>query len=227
MSEHAVKGESQEVGIRMREGLRLLLFLLVPIAGFLLVAARPLLELGLNNGAMTVDGTDLIARTLAAFAIGLPTYSIYLVLTRAFYALSDTKTPALINMITVVVSSVGGAVAFFAAPEGWEVPALAAAHSVASVLGAVLLSRVLRTRVGAGGGAALRDAALRVCGIGALATAAMAAAAAETPDAGKGGSAVAIAAIAVVGSAVYLGLMRWLRSDELASLRAVIGRGRA
>jgi putative peptidoglycan lipid II flippase len=227
MAEHAVKGESQEVGIRMREGLRLLLFLLVPIAGFLLVAARPLLELGLNNGAMTVDGTDLIARTLAAFAIGLPTYSIYLVLTRAFYALSDTKTPALINMITVVVSSVGGAVAFFAAPEGWEVPALAAAHSVASVLGAVLLSRVLRTRVGAGGGAALRDAALRGCGIGALAMAAMAAAAAVTPDAGKGGSAVAIAAIAVVGSAVYLGLMRWLRSDELASLRAVIGRGRA
>jgi putative peptidoglycan lipid II flippase len=226
MSEHAAKGEMADIGLRVREGLRLLLFLLIPIAGFLAVAARPLLDLALNNGAMTVEGTDLIARTLAVFAIGLPAYSIFLVLTRAFYAMSDTRTPALINILTVVLSSVGGAIAFFVVPRGWEVPALAAAHSAASAIGAIALARALRIRVGDGGRDVLRSSVVRSTVAGLAATVAMLLVTLIMPEGGKLEAAIAVAVITIVGAATYLGPMKALRASELTSLGAAL-RGRS
>ena len=227
MSEHAIKGEMADVGARMRDGLRLLLFVLMPISGFLVVGALPLLELTLNNGAMTVEGTELIARTLAGFAIGLPAYSIFLVLTRAFYAMSDTRTPALINLATVVVSSLVGIVGFFIAPEGWEVPVLAVAHSAAAALGAILLARALRGRVGTEGGGRLRSSALRSLGVGILATVVMFLVGSIAPGDDRSGALIGVILIGSAGTLAYVAAMRFLRAEELQVLRSVVGGRRA
>ncbi len=146
MSEHAARDEDDALVARLRDGLSMLAFILIPIAVLLVSTAGPLARLTLEYGVMTEAGADLVARVMGAFAVGLPTYSAFLVLTRAFYALGDTKTPALINGVTVVVASVAGALLFFAASLGWSVAGLALGHSIAFVLGSVLLTRSFSRR---------------------------------------------------------------------------------
>ena len=224
MSEHAARGEIGDVGGRTRDGLRMLVFMLVPVAGFLLVAAAPLLRVTLDNGAMTVEGTELVARTLAAFAVGLPTYSIFLVLTRSFYAMSDARTPALMNALTVAIASGVGTIGFFMAPEGWEVPALALGHSVAYTVGAALLGRAARVRFGDEGLGRLRNSSVRSTAIGAAAAAVMAGVTVVLWDGGRGNGPAALAGAAVVGAVVYLGAMRILGAEELTSIGRLVRR---
>jgi putative peptidoglycan lipid II flippase len=146
MSEHAARDEDAALVARLRDGLAMLAFILIPIAALLVATAGPLARLTLEYGVMTEAGADLVARVMGAFALGLPTYSAFLVLTRAFYALGDTKTPALINGVTVVVASVAGAMLFFAASLGWSVAGLALGHSIAFVAGSMLLTRFFSRR---------------------------------------------------------------------------------
>ncbi|MFP5298194.1 MAG: murein biosynthesis integral membrane protein MurJ, partial [Actinomycetota bacterium] len=148
MSEHVVAEEPSRVADRLRSGLGMLGFLLLPISIALVVLAQPLTEVTLDYGVMTEEGARLVGRVLAAFAVGLPTYSAYLVFTRAFYSFGDTRTPAVINLVTVVCSSVVGVAAFFYAPEGWEVAGLAAGHSLGSIVGCALSLRELRGKIG-------------------------------------------------------------------------------
>ena len=133
-------------------------------------------NLTLEYGVMTPEGARLVSRVLAAFAVGLPTYSAFLVLTRAYYAFNDTRTPTLVNVVSVSVASAGGATLFFLAPDGWEVGGLALAHSLAFAIGAVLLGRGLGRRMGRLGATALTTAIVRSVTFGALATGAMIAA---------------------------------------------------
>lgn len=148
MSERVAQERRSDVAVQLRSGLRMLWFLLLPISAGLIALASPITDVSLHYGVMTSQGAELVARILIAFALGLPAYSAFLVLTRAFYAFGDTRTPALINLATVVLSSSTGVVAFFIAPEGWEVPGLALGHSVGALVAAALSFRSLRLRLG-------------------------------------------------------------------------------
>ena len=64
----------------------------------------PIVGLLLQHGAPTRTTTELIARTLQAFAVGLPFFSAFQLLTRTFYAMQDTRTPALVNVAAAVVN---------------------------------------------------------------------------------------------------------------------------
>ncbi len=54
--------------------------------------------------APNADDAENIARTLQAFAVGLPFFSAFQLLTRTFYAMQDTRTPALVNVAAAVVN---------------------------------------------------------------------------------------------------------------------------
>ena len=49
----------------------------------------------------------LIARTLQGFAVGLPFFSAFQLITRTFYATQDSRTPALVNIGAAIVTVVG------------------------------------------------------------------------------------------------------------------------
>ena len=148
MSEDAARGEPEELLKRLRDGLRMLAFILLPTAAIMFAGAGAISKLTLEYGVMTEAGAELIGRVLAAFIVGLPTYSTFLVATRAYYAMSDTKTPALVNAGAVVISSVLGVILFSAASSEWSVPGLALAHSVAFAVAAVVLVHLLSRRLG-------------------------------------------------------------------------------
>ena len=58
----------------------------------------PIVGLLAAYGHVTVADRELLARTLAAFAVGLPFFSAFQLLTRTFYAMHDSRTPAIANI---------------------------------------------------------------------------------------------------------------------------------
>ncbi len=220
LSEHVARAEEAGVAERMRDGLGMLVFILLPVAAMLAVAAHPLAEVTLHYGVMTGAGAALVARVLIALAVGLPAYSVFLVFTRAFYARGDTKTPTLVNAATVAASSCVGAVLFFALDPAWAVAGLAFGHSISFVCGSAVLGRILSRRVGAFGGTRL-DASLVRSGMACVAaTGVMFAVGAWLPDAGRVQALVELAAIAIAGSIVYLGVGFATGSPELVRLKS-------
>ncbi|MGH2828454.1 MAG: murein biosynthesis integral membrane protein MurJ [Actinomycetota bacterium] len=215
MSEHVARGEAEGLLERLRDGLGMLAFILLPTAALMLAGAQPIAKLTLEYGVMTEAGAGLVARVLAAFVVGLPTYSAFLVATRAYYALGDTKTPTLVNAGAVVVASVLGVGLFFAVDDAWAVPALALSHSVAFAFGAAALLSLLSRRVGRVGTTELVRSLARSISVSLLSLAAMGAIAYALPESTKVEALVSLAAIVAAGGAIYIGLMAKLRAPEL------------
>jgi len=227
MAEHATKGEGTEFIQRLKDGLDMLLFVLLPVAAFMLIVAVPLARVSLEYGVMSGAGVELIGRVIAAFAVGLPAYSAFLVLTRAYYAYSDTKTPTLVNAGTVAVSSGVGAILFFVLTADWSVPGLAFGHSIGFFLGTALLAYLFSRRLGREVAIWWSPAVARSLLFGSAATAAMWLAGALVPDATKGQALANVSVVCLAGVGVYGGLMLWAKSPELLRIAGVVKRRRS
>ena len=227
MSEHVALGEREGLLARLNEGVRMMAFVLVPVAAGMLAVAGPLTRLTLDYGVMTRGGSELVARVLTAFVVGLPAYSAFLILTRAYYALGNTKTPAIVNALAVVVSSATGAALFFVLPDRWSVAGLALGHSIGFAVGSALLLRSFASSVGKVGGPAVRRAIASAVTLSAGALLVMGGANALLPDASRAQSLLSLLVTVAAGGALYVGGMAALKSPELAKVRALVARGRA
>ena len=225
MSEHAARGEAEALLVRLRDGLSTLAVILVPTAALMVAAAHPIAKLTLEYGVMTDAGAGLVARVIAAFVVGLPTYSAFLVGTRAYYALGDTRTPTLVNAGAVAFSSALGAGLFFVVDERWAVPALALAHSVAFALAAWVLIARFGRRVGRVADASLRAGVIRSVLVTGLALVAMGTLSVTLPEDTKLQALGSFGSILAAGALVYLGVMAKLRAPELRRFRALLRRG--
>ena len=221
MSEHIAREESVQFMGRLRDGLGMLAFLLLPLSAFLLVVADGLTRLTLEYGVMTQAGADQVAVVLIAFVVGLPTYSAFLVYTRAFYAFGEVKTPALVNAASVAASSVLGALFFFLLPDRVAVAGLALGHSLGFGLGSLLIARAFARRW-----SAPRDllgrSVRRTLVVTVIASAAMAAVDAVVPDSSKLALLANLLAVAAAGAVVYVAGMKLTGAPELSRLRSLL-----
>jgi putative peptidoglycan lipid II flippase len=224
MSEHVAKGEEARLVERLRDGLKMIAFILMPTAAILLATSGPLANVTLQYGVMTGTGAALVARVIASFAIGLPGYSTFLVLTRAYYAMADTKTPALVNAIAVVISSVVGALLYTVLPQRWAVAGLALGHSLAFSVAAISLSILLGRRTHPLADPTFLASLGRSLLVTALAATVMAGVVSAMPSVSKAQSLTALAVAVAAGSVLYVAAMARLRSPELASVGALIRR---
>ncbi|MGH2752787.1 MAG: murein biosynthesis integral membrane protein MurJ [Actinomycetota bacterium] len=224
MSENAARGEPEELLSRLRDGLRMLAFILLPTAAVMLACAGAISKLTLEYGVMTATGAELVARVLAAFVIGLPTFSAFLVVTRAFYALGDTKTPALVNAGAVLIASVIGVGLFVAADEAWSVPALALAHSLAFAVAAAVLLRFLSRKLGVVANRELRTSVGRTLGVSLVALAAMGVITYAMPDSTKPAALASLLAASAAGVLIYVGAMATLGAPELRRFASLMKR---
>lgn len=225
MSEDAARGETESLATRLRSATTMLVFILSPIAAALAVAAGPLLEVTLQYGLMTEGDAELVARVLSLFAVGLPTYSAFLVLTRAYYALGDPKTPTLVNGVAVVVSSVAAVVLFFSWDREWSVPGLALAHSIGFFVGTAVLVALLHRRSLAVLTSGVLASSVRSTLLAVAAGAAMWGVGTWIDGASKLDSLLELGAMAVAGVAVYAGGSALVRAPELGRLRDLVGGG--
>jgi len=80
------------------------LLLTLPAAFAFGVIARPIIALLYEHGSFHAEDTIQVARTLTAFALGLPAYVLIKVVTPSFFARHDTTTPVKAALISMVVN---------------------------------------------------------------------------------------------------------------------------
>jgi putative peptidoglycan lipid II flippase len=131
---------------RLSTGLRGVAFLNLPAAIGYAVLAHPITRLIVAHGVAEARDAAAVANVLRVVAIGLVFYSSFALFVRAFFALQDTRTPALLNAASVVVQIALSVPLFF-----WiGVRGLALAHASSYIVGVVLQASVLHRRVPGG-----------------------------------------------------------------------------
>ena len=147
-AQHAL-GQRDEMRSSLAASLRGIIFLALPASLGLILLREPLVAMLYQRGEFDARSTELVAWALLWYAAGLLGHSIMEVLTRAFYAQHDTKTPVFIGTIAMglnVVFSFTFAALF---PRfGWvALGGLALANSLATALEAITLFIVMRKRL--------------------------------------------------------------------------------
>lgn len=172
LSVQFAQGRLGELRGSLVASLRGVLLLAIPASVGLMLLRQPVVSLLYQRGAFTARSTELVAWALLWYAAGLVGHSVVEVLTRAFYAMHDTKTPVLVGVGAMSLNLVFSLVflAMFAR-LGWPPHGgLALANSLATALEMFGLLLIMRRRLD---GLQERNLLLAV-GQGALAAAAMA-----------------------------------------------------
>jgi putative peptidoglycan lipid II flippase len=128
-------------------GLRTTTALMVPAAVALVVLGPATATAVFGHGRTTVDQAQFIGQLLAVFACGLVAFSTYQLQLRAFYALQDTRTPALVNLVVNAVTVVVDVAQYVSLPDRWKVLGLAAGQASSYLVGVVVCTTVLARRV--------------------------------------------------------------------------------
>jgi putative peptidoglycan lipid II flippase len=222
ISEHHVERDLAAVRRDVSLGLRTTAFIVLPASAGFMALSVPLGRLLLQHGHFTGRSTHQFADTFVLMAIGLGAFAAFQQLMRAFYAMQDTRTPWIVNVVTNVVNIV----------TAWPlyvligVPGLALSMSLSYIGGAVYGAAVLRSRIGGLDGARLLTSHVRI-GIASVATGAtawiIAKAVARAIDVGRlGGEAVQVGAAVAGGVALYVVAAKLLGVDELRPLIGMV-----
>jgi putative peptidoglycan lipid II flippase len=225
MSERWSTGHPEGVRALVSRGLRDTAVVILPAAVGLIVLAEPISRLLFEHGEAIPRDSVAIARTLQGFAAGLLFFSTFQLLTRTFYAMQDTRTPALVNVVAGVVN-VGAALAYVELLE-LGLRGMALAHATSYAVGASVLLLLLRRRLGQIGAARI----LRTSAKAAAAAVASGVAALGVVEAWEVGAvtsvpvqAAQVGAAIVVGVLVFLVSALILRIGEVDDLRKAVVR---
>jgi len=147
-AQHAL-GKKDELRASLASALRGIFLLALPASFGLILLARPIVSMLYQRGEFNATITEMTAWALLWYAAGLVGHSVMEVLTRAFYAQQDTKTPVIIGtgaMGLNVVFSITFARLF--SQIGWMPHGgLALANSLATALEAGALFIFMRRRL--------------------------------------------------------------------------------
>lgn len=142
-------GKLDEMRFSLASTLRAMLLLGLPASVGLILLARPIVSMLYQRGEFNAITAEMTAWALVWYAAGLVGHSVMEVLTRAFYAQQDTKTPVIIGAIAMTLNVIFSFT--FAAlfrQIGWMPHGgLALANSLATALEASALLIVMRRRL--------------------------------------------------------------------------------
>ncbi|MEP7199605.1 MAG: murein biosynthesis integral membrane protein MurJ [Chloroflexota bacterium] len=203
----AARGDTAQLRATLSLALRSLLFLTLPAAVGLFVAREPLIAVLLQRGQFSATSTALTAFALQFYALGLVGHALLEIITRAFYALHDTRTPVVVGGAAMALN-----IMLSLLLVGWlSFGGLALANSIATTLEAAALVWLLRGRMGGVDGRTLAPAVLKM----ALAALVMGACLFAFLSFARGANLWLIAGGALlVGAASYFGSAFLLRLDE-------------
>jgi putative peptidoglycan lipid II flippase len=142
----------------LAHSLALVFLLCIPSAVGLVVLGRPIVALVFEHGKFTSFDTVQTANALAAYSLGLAGYAAVKVLSPAFYALNDARTPMLISIGSIVVNFVMNSL--LVGPFGHV--GLAFSTSTVALVNFLLLAVFMRRRLGRLGGRRLAATVFRV-----------------------------------------------------------------
>lgn len=146
LSHHGADGNLVRFASQLRWALDNMARLIVPVSAAMVALALPAMRVvavGQSKG-----GAGVLAAALASLALGLFPYSAFLLFARASYALGDSKTPAVIALVTALVGAAAMVVIGSLVHGDARVGALGIGHTIAYTLGALALGAALRRKLG-------------------------------------------------------------------------------
>src|SRR6266404_778412 len=144
----------------LAHSLALVFLLCIPSALGLAVLGRPIVALVFEHGKFTSFDTVQTANALTAYSIGLAGYAAVKVLSPAFYALNDARTPMLISLGSIAVNYAMNS--WLVGPLGHV--GLAFSTSTVALVNFLLLALFMRRRVQRLEGRHLGKTVLRIVG---------------------------------------------------------------
>ena len=104
LSRQVRSGEGEAANETMNRALEYALFLTLPAAVGLAVVAVPVMTVLFVRGHFDLESARLSAQSLAAFALGLPSFVLVKVLAPGFFARGDTAMPVKIGLVALVLN---------------------------------------------------------------------------------------------------------------------------
>jgi len=162
-AQHAL-GKLDEMRTSLAASLRGIFLMALPASIGLMILREPLISFLYQRGEFDAHDVQLVAWALLWYAAGLVGHSIMEVLTRAFYAQQDTKTPVLIGTVAMGLNVVFSIVfsQYFESIGWYPLGGLALANSLATALEATTLFVFMRKRLNGIEGKSIADGAWRV-----------------------------------------------------------------
>ena len=205
--------------------LRLVFLLTLPAALWLAVLSRPVVAVLYQHGRFHGSDTIATASALVMYCVGLPAFAAVTVLTRAFYALGETRIPVQASFVSVAINLALNLL--FIGPLrflGLEHNGLALATSATSIVNLLQLAFYLRRRVGPLEGRRMLNTIVRVFLAAGVAVAVCGLGLAALGDRWHRGFAVeAVVVLGFLVVALVLGYaaMKLLRVEELTTVEAL------
>lgn len=209
--------------------LRSVLFFIVPATAALIVLRTAIPEAIYQLGAFTSASTALTATALGALATGLIAYAVVEIVTRAFYALQDTRTPVIAGVLTIALNLPLS----WALSRAYGLGGLGVSLAATTWLEMAILLVVLRRRMGTVAPGLVASLVRTFWATAALTAALMPCAWLLHALHRTSGKSIAQLAFFVatlgIGAAVYLGVSSLLGVEEVARVRGMVLRrlGRA
>jgi putative peptidoglycan lipid II flippase len=149
MARYAARDNIQELKALISKGLRMLLFMSIPIAIGLGFFGKPLIKLLFERGAFVASDTFSVYSAFSIYIVALPAMVIGTVVGQGYYVLKDTKTVALIGVGEMILY----VFLCYALLNSFGYLSIPIALATQLNLGALLCCLILRYKLGNNGGA--------------------------------------------------------------------------
>ena len=223
LARFANAGEIDNLRATMANGMRQILFVLVPAAAAILALSDPMIRLIYQRGEFGPEETAIVATALFWFAFSLPTNGLYLLQTRTFFSLQRPWQATSLAAIDLVVSAVAAAVLY--SPFG--VGGIVAGTGIGTTAAVVAQAVILRREFGGLELGRLFSTALRIT----IASAALAGVGwlvwdllDEALGRGLVGQIVSLGSGLALGGIAYLAVAKLLRVAELEQIMRLLRR---
>lgn len=145
MAQQSATHRVEDLKRTVSSSLRLIMFLTLPAMAGLIVLQQPIVRLLFQREAFTAQSTAATAYALQFYAIGLVGLAGVEIITRAFYALHDTRTPVVVAFVAMLLH-LGMSTFLIRTPLGYG--GLALSLSLSSIFEAGTLLLVAQRRMG-------------------------------------------------------------------------------
>lgn len=229
MSRAAAAGKLGELARSLSLGIRLVLVVLMPVTVAYVVLGAPIAVLLFEWGRYTHTEALQTGGVIAVAGLTVLPYAISQLQLAAYYAQTDTRTPAVINMGVVAIKVAVDLTLFFTLPVKYVAAGMMLGNAISYTAGAVISATLLRRKIGRMGlGAILRTwLRLGVASVaGALACLAVLYAldAFTTIGSDKVGSVVQVTVGGLVLLGTYVAVATALRVRELTEFWSMVRR---
>ena len=145
LSAYALDADREKFRAGLRRGIKVTLWEGLPASVGLVIVALPAVQILFEHGRFTAHDSELVARSLRFYAAAIWAFSLQQIVSKAYYALKDTRTPLVLSAVTLVLTLV------IEIPLLWTPLAeagMAAGTAIAFIIQSLLMLWLLHRKIG-------------------------------------------------------------------------------